>query len=156
MGFPDSSVGKESTHNARDPGSVLGLGSSTGEGIGYPLQFSWTSLGAQLVKNPPAMWETWVRSLGWEDSLEKGRATHSSILAWRIPWTVQSMGSHRVEHNERLLLSFTSTSRSRKRGKTIMLLLNVSLFIGVCSFAMTFKMFQSCFCGCCFLLSSFR
>ena len=43
---------------------------------------------AQLVKNPPAMWEIWVRSLGWEDHLEKGKATHSSILAWRIPWTV--------------------------------------------------------------------
>ena len=41
---------------------------------------------AQLVKNPPAMWETWVQSLGWEDPLEKGMATHSSILAWRIPW----------------------------------------------------------------------
>ena len=48
----------------------------------------WTSLVAQLVKNPPAMWETWVRSLGWEDPLEKGKATHSSILAWRILWTV--------------------------------------------------------------------
>ena len=46
------------------------------------------SLVAQLVKNLPAMWETWVRSLGWEDPLEKGKATHSSILAWRIPWTV--------------------------------------------------------------------
>ena len=46
------------------------------------------SLAAQRVKNPPAMWETWVRSLGWEDPLEKGKATHSSILAWRIPWTV--------------------------------------------------------------------
>ena len=46
------------------------------------------SLVAQLVKNPPAMWETWVPSLGWEDPLEKGKATHSSILAWRIPWTV--------------------------------------------------------------------
>ena len=51
------------------------------------------SLVAQLVKNPPAMWETWVQSLGWEDPLEKGTVTHSSILAWRIPWTVQSMGS---------------------------------------------------------------
>ena len=47
----------------------------------------------QLVKNPPAIWETWVRSLGWEDPLEKGKATHSSILAWRIPRTIQSMGS---------------------------------------------------------------
>ena len=46
---------------------------------------------AQLGRNPPAIWETWVRSLGWEDPLEKGMATHSSILAWRIPWTVQSM-----------------------------------------------------------------
>ena len=48
---------------------------------------------AQLVKNPPAMWETWVRSLDWEDPLEKGKATHSSILDYRIPWTIQSMGS---------------------------------------------------------------
>ena len=43
---------------------------------------------AQLLKNPPAMWETWVQSLGWEDPLEKGKVTHSSILAWKIPWTV--------------------------------------------------------------------
>ena len=65
-----------------------GLGRSAGEGIGYPLQCSWASLVAQLVKNPPAMWETWVRSLDWEDPLEKGMATHSSILAWIIPWAV--------------------------------------------------------------------
>ena len=51
---------------------------------------------SQLVKNLPAMRETWVRSLGWEDSLEKGKVTHSSILAWRMPWTVQSMGLKRV------------------------------------------------------------
>ena len=57
------------------------------------------SLVAQLVKNPPAMQETWVRSLGWEDLLEKGKATKSSVLAWRIPWTVESMGSQGVEHN---------------------------------------------------------
>ena len=48
----------------------------------------WASLGAQLVKNPPTMWETWVRFLGWEDPLEKGKAAHSCVLAWRIPWTV--------------------------------------------------------------------
>ena len=65
-----------------------GLGRSSGEGIGYPLQYSWASLVAQLVKNLPTMQETWVQSLGWEDPLEKGKATHSSILAWRIPWTV--------------------------------------------------------------------
>ena len=86
--FPGSSVGKESACNAGDPGSIPGLGRSAGEGIGYPLQYSWASLVAQLVGNQPAMWETWIQSLGWEDPLEKGKATHSSILAWRIPWTV--------------------------------------------------------------------
>ena len=65
---------------------IPGLGRSAGEGIGYPLHYSWDySLVAQLVKNLPAMRETWVRSLGWEDPLEKGTATHSRILAWRIP-----------------------------------------------------------------------
>ena len=67
---------------------ILGSGRSTGQGIGYPFQYSWASLAAQLVKNPPAMQETWVQSLGWEGTLEKGKATHSSIVAWRIPWTV--------------------------------------------------------------------
>ena len=67
---------------------IPGSGRSPEEGIGYPLQYSWVSLVAQLVKNPPAMQETWVRFLGQEDLLEKGKATHSSILAWRIPWTV--------------------------------------------------------------------
>ena len=56
-----------------------------GEGIGYPLQYSWASLVAQTIKNPPAMWENWVQSLDWEDALEEGMATHSSILVWRIP-----------------------------------------------------------------------
>ena len=63
------------------------------------LSFKWASLVAQLVKNPPAMWETWVQSLGWEDPLEKGKATHSSILTWRIPWTIWSMGSQGVGHD---------------------------------------------------------
>jgi len=53
----------------------------------------------QLVKNLPAMWKTWVQSLGWEDPLEKEKAIHCSILAWRIPWTVQSMGSQRVRQD---------------------------------------------------------
>ena len=65
---------------------IPGSGRSPGVGIGYPL-YCWASLMAQLVKNPPAMQETWVQSLGWEDPLEKRKATHSSILAWRIPWT---------------------------------------------------------------------
>ena len=81
MGFPDSSVGKQFSCNARNPSSIPGLGRSSGEGIGYPLQYSWASLVAQLVKNPPATEETWVRSLGWEDPLEKGKATYSSFLA---------------------------------------------------------------------------
>ena len=75
------------TCNVGDPGSIPGLGRSTGEGISYPLQYSWASLMAQLVKNPPTMWEAWVRSLGWEVLLEKGMATYSSILDCRIPWT---------------------------------------------------------------------
>ena len=83
-----SSVGKESACNAGDPGLIPGSGRSAREGIGYPLQYSWSFLVAQLVKNPPATWETWDRSLGWEDLLEKGKATHSSILACGIPWTV--------------------------------------------------------------------
>ena len=81
QGFPHSSVGKESTCNAEDPSSIPGLGRSSGEGIGYPLQYSWASLVAQQVKNLPAMRETWVQPLGWEFPLEKGKATYSNILA---------------------------------------------------------------------------
>ena len=104
MDFPGSSAGKESTCSAGDPSSIPGLGSSPGEGISYPLLYSWASLVAQMVKNLVAMWETLVQSLGWEDALEEGMATHSSILAWRIPWTEQpsgqqSMGSQRVSHD---------------------------------------------------------
>ena len=64
---------------------IPGSGSSAGEGTGYPLQYSWANLVAQLVKNVCAMQETWVQSLDWEDPLEKGKATHSSVLAWRVP-----------------------------------------------------------------------
>ena len=93
MGFPDSSVGKES-QGFWD--LIPGSGRSAGEGIGYPLQCSWASLVAQLVNNPLVMQETWVRSLDWEDPLEKGKATHSSILAWRIPWTVHGFAKSRT------------------------------------------------------------
>ena len=111
MGFPDSSVDKESTCNAGDLGLIPVLGRSPGEGKGYSLQHSglenimdcivhgvaksWTqlnnfhfhtSLVAQMIKNLLAMWESWVRSLGWEDPLEEGKDTHCSILAWGIPW----------------------------------------------------------------------
>ena len=102
--FPSSSAGKESTCNARYLGLIPGLGRSPGEGIGYPFQYSWASLVAQTVKNPPAIWETWVWSVGWEDPLEEGMTTYSSILAWRIPWTeelnrLQFMRSQRVGHD---------------------------------------------------------
>ena len=90
--------------NAGDAGSIPGSGRSAGGGNGNPLQDSWASLVAQLVKNPPAMQETWVQSLGREDPLEEEMATHSRILAWRIPWTeeprgLQSMGLQRVGHD---------------------------------------------------------
>ena len=92
MGFPGSSARKESVCNAGDPGSIPGshdsipgLGRSPREGIGYPQQYSRAFLVAQMIKNLPAMQENWVQSLGWEDPLEKGTATHSRILAWRIP-----------------------------------------------------------------------
>ena len=83
---------------------IAGLERSAGEGIGYPLHYSWASLVAQKVKNLSAMQETGVQSLGWEDPLKKEMATHSSILAWKIPWMeesggLQSVGSQRVRHN---------------------------------------------------------
>ena len=107
MGFPGRSAGKESTCNAGDPGSIPGLGRSPGEVIGYPLQYSWASLVTQMVKNPPAMQETCVQCLGWEDSLEEGMATHSSILAWRIPmgrgtWWATVHGVAQSDRTERL------------------------------------------------------
>ena len=100
-----SSVGKESACNARDPGSIPAWGRSAGKGIGYPLQYSWTFFVAQLVKNLLTMQETWVQSLSWEDPLEKGKATHSSSLAWKIPWTIQSVESQESDTTERLSLS---------------------------------------------------
>ena len=84
-GFPGSSASKESACNTGDPSLIPGSERSSGEGIGYPLQYSWASLVAQMVKNLPAIQETQVRSQGQEDHLEKGRAPHSSILAWRLP-----------------------------------------------------------------------
>ena len=85
QGFPGSSNGKKSTCNAGDPSWIPGLERSPGEGIGYPFQYSWASLVAQMVKDPLAIQETQVPFLGWEHPLEEGMATHSSILAWRIP-----------------------------------------------------------------------
>ena len=88
-GFPGSSAGKESTCNAGDPSSIPRSGRSPGERIGYPLHPLQSSFGfpqpKELVKNSPAMQETWVRSMGWEDPLEEDMATRSSILPCRIP-----------------------------------------------------------------------
>ena len=74
MGFPSSSAGEDSACNAGNSGLIPESAWSPGEGIGYPFQYSWASLVAQLVKNLRAMWETWVLSLGWEDPLEEGRS----------------------------------------------------------------------------------
>ena len=99
--FPASSAGKESACNVGGPGSIPELGRSPGEGIGYPFQYSWASLVAETIKNSPAMWETWVWSLGWDDPLDRGMATHSNILAWRIDmdrgaWRATGHRSQRV------------------------------------------------------------
>ena len=99
MGFFDSSVGKEFPCNEGDPGSVTGWGRFTEEGIGYPLQYSWASLVAQLAKNLPAIRETWVQSLHWEDPLEKGKATYSGIFAWEFHGLCSPMGSQTVRHS---------------------------------------------------------
>ena len=100
-GFTDSSIGKESACNTGDPSSIPGSVRSPGEGISYLFQCSWATLVAQLVKNLPAMREIWVPSMGWENPLEKRKATHSSILIWRIPWTV-----HRVTKSQTQLSNF--------------------------------------------------
>ena len=93
MDFSSSSAGKESAYNAGDPGLISGSGRSTGKGMDNPLQYSWAYLVAQLVKNQPTMWETWVRFLGWEDFLER----ESSPVFW--PGAFQSMGLQRVGHD---------------------------------------------------------
>ena len=90
--FVGSSAGKESACHAGDPSLIPGSGGSPGERIGYPL-YSWASLVVQLVENLPAIWETWVWSLGWEDPVEEGMATPSSILSWRIPMARGAWGA---------------------------------------------------------------
>ena len=108
--FTDSSIGKESTCNAGDPSLIPGFRRSTGEGIGYSLQYSWTSLVAQLVKNPPAMQETRVQSLGLEDVLEKGKATLSSMLASLQYFGLENSMDcivHRVTKSQTQLFTFT-------------------------------------------------
>ena len=105
--FIHSSVGKETACNAGDPGSIPGAGRSAGEGIGYPLQYFWASLMAQLGKNLPAVHETWVQSLNWEDPLEKGK------LPTPVFWPGEFHGlyrlwGHKVDH-DRATSTFTDS-----------------------------------------------
>ena len=138
MGFPCGYSGKESACNVGDLGLIPGLRRSPGEGKGYPLQYSglensmdyvyspwgckesdrtewlslslWASLIAQLVKNLPAVQETGVWSLGREDSLKKEMATHSSILAWRIPWTEEPGSPWGCKESDTLYVGTTINS----------------------------------------------
>ena len=99
MGFPDGSVAKEAACNAGDPGLIPGSGRfPPGEGIGYPLPYSWASLVAQRLKNPPAMRETWVRFLGQDDPLEKGKAMppQYSGLENSMDYTVHGVAKSRT------------------------------------------------------------
>ena len=102
MGFLGSSAGKESACKAGNPGS----GRMAGEGIGYPFRYSWASLVAQLVKDLPATWETWVWSMIGEDPLEKGKVTHSSILAWKFHGLYSPWSCKESDMTEQLSLSF--------------------------------------------------
>ena len=101
-----NSVGKESTCSAGDPSSIPELGRCPGDGIGYPLQYSWASLVAQLVKNPPAMRETWVQSLGWEDPLEKGKATTPVFWPGEFHGLYSAWGRKLSDMTEQLSLHF--------------------------------------------------
>ena len=111
-GFPGSSAGKESSCSAVDPGSIPGSGRSPGEGIGYLLQYSWVSLMAQLVKNPPAVWETWVQSLGWEDSPGEGKGYPLQYFCLENPHGQRSLagyspwGQKESDKTDQLWLSF--------------------------------------------------
>ena len=103
---------------------IPGSGRSPGESIGYPLQYSWASLVAQMVRNPPAMQKTWFRFLGWKDPLKEDTATHSGILARRIPWTeeaggLQSMGSQRARQTEQLRTAQELEKSSFKLSKIV-------------------------------------
>ena len=92
--YPGSSAGKESACNAGDPGLIPGSGSFPGEGIGYPLQYSWASLVAKMVKNLPARRETWVQSLRWEDPLKEGMTTHFQYSCLKNPHGQRSLAGY--------------------------------------------------------------
>ena len=110
-----TSAGKESTCNAGDPSSILGLGRSPGEGIGYPLQYSWASLVAQLVKYPPAMWVTWVQTLGWEDPLEKGTLPTPAFWPGEFHGLYSPWGGKESDTTERLSLHKAGLTEHRAK-----------------------------------------
>ena len=98
--FPGSSAGKESAYNVGDPGSIPGLVSSPGEGIGYPLQYSWVSLVAQTVMNPPAMWDPWVGNILWRMALKPTLVFLPGESTWtEEPGRLHSTGLQRVRHD---------------------------------------------------------
>ena len=92
MGFPGSSAGKESSCHAGDPGLIPELGRSPGEGKGYLLRYSWVSLVAQMVKNPPEIQGTWIQSLGWEDPWRRAWQPTPVFLPGESPWTEELVG----------------------------------------------------------------
>ena len=139
LGFPHSSVGKEPSCGTGDPGLIPGLGRSAGKGIGYPLQYSWAFLVAQLVKNLPATWETWVQSLGLEDPLEKGKATHSSILAWKIPRTICIV--HGVTKSQPWLSDVYSTLKSNFEWHINLFEVSLTSEIPICNIISLFCLF---------------
>ena len=99
-GVPGGSAGKESACNAGDPGSIPGVGKSPGEGIGNPVQYSWASFVAELVKNLPGKWETWIPCLGWEDPLEKGRLPTSVFWPGEFHGLYSSWGHKELDRTE--------------------------------------------------------
>ena len=100
-------MGKDSTGNAGDPGSIPGSERSAGEGIGYPLRYSWTYLIAQLIKNPPAMRETWVTSLGWEDPWRRERLPTPVFWPGEFRGLYSPRGHKELDTTEQLSLSFS-------------------------------------------------
>ena len=120
--FPDSSAGKESACNSGDPDLIPELGRSAEEGIGYSLQYSWASLVAQLVKNLPAMWETWVWPLGWEDPLEKRKVNPLQYSGLENSMSCGPWGHRESDTTEQLSLSWPFTSRIlRTKNKKLLL-----------------------------------
>ena len=127
LGFPGSSAGKESVCNAGGPGSIPGLGRGPGEGISYPLQYSLASLVAQLIKNLPAIQETWVQSLGWEDPLEEGWQLTPVFLPGESPWAeepggLQSMGCKESDTTEHVTLPWYNTIKNHFDGRRVAIL----------------------------------